>query len=283
MKSIELKKLNFQTLIEFKEHFSPEDFPSKYRYYPPRKCGNFCIDCELKNLSSVTRYPFRMSHGADTRDIEQAIGSPLLEPPNGKFVDTPVMLLGIEPGGDYDTSELIQHPVRKGIKKCVPTKHYYWTTSSEDGWPKNWSDVTWVPGPFFAYVLSHFGLRNAYFTNIVKCRLWEENRKNKKGHPSPGEDKIRPDKRHNYVDSKIRRNCIENYLKREVQLIRPEIIFVFGNDGMKILHDEPWIRSKTIVKIDHYAVVNRNMITAQNYAKKWGKIIQQRLGMEGLI
>jgi hypothetical protein len=126
MKSPELKNLNFKVLFDFPQHFPPHNLPARHRYSPPRKCENFCIDCETKHLCS-SRYPYRMSHGADTEDFEQALGKTFPPPPNGKYVDTPVMFLGIEPGGEYGNDEKLMHYKSKKLIKRVPTKHYYWT------------------------------------------------------------------------------------------------------------------------------------------------------------
>jgi hypothetical protein len=73
----------------------------------------------------------------------------------------------------------------------------------------------------------------------------------------PFEIDIKPDKKHKYDDHKIRRNCIGNYLQQEVKLHKPKVIFVFGDRGMKILSDEPWIDSRLLVYLTHYAYQRR--------------------------
>lgn len=224
-----------------------------------------------------------MSHGADTEDFEQALGSPLPQPPGGEFVDTPVMFLGIEPGGDYGNDELLPHPTLRHVEKMVPTRHYYWTVSSHVGWPTSSDQVKWVPGPFFAYLLFQFGLYNAYFSNIVKCRLWDDYRKDKNGQTSPSEVSIKPDKLHRLADSRIRRNCIKMYLKREVQIHEPVVIFVFGGRGMEILSDEPWLDKGLLVQLKHYAVVNYNQIKSQQYTKECEEIIRYELAQRRII
>jgi hypothetical protein len=224
-----------------------------------------------------------MSHGADTEDFEQALGMPLPRPSGRTFIDTPVMFLGIEPGGTNANGEYLQHPLLLSVNKWVPTKHYYWTAPPSVGWPTTASLVTWVPGPFFAHLLCRFGLCNAYFTNIVKCRLWDNQRQNKQGQSPGGEVDIKPDKRRRLADSRIRRNCIEKYLQQEVQIHQPAVIFVFGSRGMRILRDEPWLDQGLLVQLEHYAVVNRNLKTAQKYASQCGLIVHNELVRRGII
>ena len=272
MESTMLRKLNFETLLTFPEHFPVQSLEAKCRYTRPRRCTSFCIDCEQKGLCS-SMFPHRMSHGADTEDIEQGLGRALPQPPSGRFVDTPVLFVGIEPGGEYGGGEILAHPDSPDIKKWVPTKHYYWTAEASGTWPAEARGVKWVPGPFLAHIVCRYGLRRAYFTNIVKCRM----------RVGELEVDIRPDKRHRYEDSAIRRNCVERYLRREVEIHQPAVVFVFGNRGRDILADEDWLDQELVVTLYHYAVVNRNLMTAQGYAERFGDVIGTELGRRGII
>lgn len=254
-----LRELNLRCLFDFPEHFPPANLPARHRYAPPRTCDSFCIDCERRGLAS-TRRPYRMSHGAHTRDFEEALGTPLPERAHRPLTDLPVMFLGIEPGGDYENDEELscQNPTGgPTIRKRVPTRHYYWTPPPDTGWPDRPDEVRSVPGPFFAYLLNRFGFRNAYFTNIVKCRLRDET--------CAQEVNIRPDLRHQYVDFRVRNNCVTTYLSAEYRIHLPRLVFVFGTRGMDILRDENCIPHDLLVGLPHYAVVNRNMYTIEEY------------------
>jgi hypothetical protein len=222
-----------------------------------------------------------MSHGADSEDLASAIGQPIPCPPAG-YLDTPVMFIALEPGGDYGNDELIQHPVLNAVAKRVPTRHYYWSPPKGIRWPISPDEVTRVPGPFFAFILASFGFRNAYFTNVVKCRLWDDTRLDKYGNPSPGEVDIKPDKRHHLIDSAVRRNCVARFLAREIEIHKPAVAFVFGGRAMEILRDEPPIDADLLVQLDHYAVVNRNMKSASVYSAECEAKIRHELARRGI-
>ena len=272
MRSDDLQCLNFRDLIDLPKQLRRE-IPVKHSYCTARECKSFCIDCEQKKLCSPPLRPYRMSHGADTQDIEEAFGRPLPSSPDGKVLTIPVAFLGIEPGGGSDGEAALPHPDYPHIRKGIPTQHYYWTPNPEPHWPTKPDDVTWVPGPLLAYLLYRFQFRNAYFTNIVKCRL-------RKG---DSDVNIKPDIRHKLDYSKVRINCVERFLKRELELHRPKIIFVFGNDGKKILSDVKWLDQSVIVKLRHYAVVNRNLTKRPEYIEEVETDVEKGLRQLGAM
>lgn len=83
-------------------------------------------------------------------------------------------------------------------------------------------------GHYFAYLLYKFRLKNAYFTNIVKCSLALKD-----------ERKFIPYyvvKDKNERDSMIRSNCFALFFRKELEIITPRFIFYFGSKAQKMGH-----------------------------------------------
>ncbi len=231
MKNKKLHELNFKFLLDYPNEFRPQN-----RYDNPIICDQFCVSCEKNGyLDGGDLRLDQMSHGADTEDIEKSICCNL--PPGG--LDISVAFLLESPGGYYDLGSPIKHK-EEGITKRPPVKHYYWTPSPRARWPKTASELPskadgdGMYGPYFAYLIATHKLYNAYFTNIIKCSLAQHD----------AEVFVRyyvvrdPDNR----DSKIRTNCFQRFLSKEMEIVNPQIVFYFGQRATKMgyyagLHD----------------------------------------------
>lgn len=193
----ELRDLNFQKLLKYPKGIAASDI-RKGAF----KCSAYCTKCEdddlLKNREGTL---FQMSHAAHTTDYEDMIGSKLMP----KF-DYPIMFLLESPGGDYGNgdSNIV------GAKR-PPVNHFYWVSEDMDKWPIH---AVKGYGEYFAYLMYEFGLSNVYITNMVKCSYKEE------GNPS-----FVPLK----ANDGILINCIDEFLKKEIELFKPKIIFSYGD------------------------------------------------------
>ena len=97
-----------------------------------------------------------------------------------------------------------------------------WPTADDDVDPGSY-------GKYFAYILAAHKLRNAYFTNVVKCSLAPRD-KSKTFSP------WRVTRDQNHWHSKIRSNCFELYLKEELRLLQPKIVFFFGGSAKMLAY-----------------------------------------------
>jgi hypothetical protein len=216
MQNNELISINFVELLDY------GGMPVvRNMYEPPLECKGFCVACEDERFvpdSSVVLE--QMSHGADTSDYESLLGE-LPTPHNHESV---VFLLE-SPGGYYENGEPRNY---KGIIKEPPVRHYYWTPPEEyRSWPDDPYSLGNPYGPYFAYLVNNFHLKNAYFTNVVKCSLAVRS-----------ERKFIPYcvvRRPTYRDTRIRNKCFELYLYRELKILEPRHIFCFGSKVEKML------------------------------------------------
>lgn len=207
MKNAKLAELNFRTLLHY------NNVPDRgARSSFPIACSGFCVSCEKKGFLDTRDLRLdQMSHGADTEDMEKSI----CELPSGGL-EVSVAFLLESPGGYYDLGFPIEH---KGVTKRPPVKQYYWTPSPRTSWPKNPNEVDNMYGPYFAYIIATHELRNAYFTNIIKCSLAKRDADQFVGYYVVRDPDIR--------DSNIRTNCYDLFLSEEIRIVKPEIVFYF--------------------------------------------------------
>ena len=246
MKSEKNVELNFKKLITYYE------VPSSDGPFPFR-CTGFCTSCEQRGFLDEGEHRLdQMSHGADSSDFENLMG-PL---PEDGFKKSIVFLLE-SPGGYYGNGKQV---TCDGVTKQPPVNAYYWVPREKSGWPVNSEIIDPKSyGPYFAYLIKKYCLKNAYFTNIVKCSLAERNRDKFKDYYVASNPK--------YRDSKIRDNCFQEILKNELLEANPKIIFAFGEKasrmatfvGVKSLFPDvemvtlyhPAARKKRSVKVSH--------------------------------
>lgn len=102
-------------------------------------------------------------------------------------------------------------------------RHYYWMPKDKE-WPQQAAHVSKnLYGSQFAYLLYKYRLKNAYFTNIVKCSL--------------GEKKLIPfyvvrDKEER--DTRIREMCYRLFLSEELRICKPSLVFYFGKRAKRM-------------------------------------------------
>jgi len=211
MKNSKLAALNFQELLRYRGE------PTDQASLPERNCTGYCVSCEEKGLLVNGDVKLdQMSHGADTDDFERVIRR--LDPGG---VDFPIAFLLESPGGYYVNGKQIDY---KEARKQPPVFCYYWLPKGLTDWPTDPEEVKpSTYGPYFAYLIAKHKLHNAYFTNHIKCAL------------------ARPDSKRfiryqvvadpNNRDFKIRDNCYQQFLRKELEILKPRIVFYFGGNA----------------------------------------------------
>jgi len=129
-------------------------------------------------------------------------------PREGAGVQQPVLFLLENPGGDYKKGVKTDF---LGYRKQPPVNHYYWTPNTAH-WPRDKSEFKGnFYGPYFAYLMCRHQLMNVYITNAAKCK-WT----------------------HGKTPSSILKNCVRNYLRREIELFQPRLVFCFGRAAERV-------------------------------------------------
>lgn len=235
----ELERLNFVELL----HYGGKPRVQN-RYNPPLQCRGYCVQCETNgNVFSDSTDSFdRISHGCSTSDYEEIL-EPLPNRPNR--IDSPIMFLLENPGSGGCWERTIGF---RGYQKKVPTKHYYWTPSIRC-WPENAENVKPRSyGNFFAYLMNRHQLHNVYITNLIKCNKAGENKYNYK---------------------KARSNCVEKWLKKEIEIFKPRFVFAFGGDATagfrknfpnipckRLLHPASFVKRSELIRRNDSAIEN---------------------------
>ena len=208
----ELRKLNFEKLISVftdVEAYSYDEY--RKNGYEHKAINGYCVSCEKKEWNHAkdddTYTLTNMSHGAHSSDFFRA----LKVPPNTKDWDTkPIMFVYETPSVDYG---IYKDMCYDGYRKR-PSKEWYWIHN-------DWDALTYPDGfggrdyrlPWS--VALTFKLANVYMTNLVKCGLNNEEGKFK------GIDSFQ----YEAVE-----NCFTNFLKKEICIINPKIIFAVGSN-----------------------------------------------------
>src|SRR5712692_3352398 len=108
----------------------------------------------------------RMSHAADTQDFEAFYREELLRP----YIEDWVFFVLESPGGQDDNGDARTH---RNFTKRPPNNAYYWLPDDRNHWPTTLGEVLQADnsyGPYLAYLIKRFRLKNAYFTNAVNVR-----------------------------------------------------------------------------------------------------------------
>lgn len=187
----------------------------------------FCHDCESKGLLSQNEKLERISHGADSNDfrhyVQKIYGN-----------DIPVMFLMLDPS---PTTQPFYRLLKDtaGNTKEVPKKYYYWTSdyithaiTREDILNGSIYDLYWW------YLQNKHSLNNIYITNVIKCYCSSAN-------------------------NRIKTNCIENYLKKEIKIFNPKKIFCMGSKVHYIMNHKPM----------RNLIAERNIKVAKLYHISW--------------
>ena len=201
MRNKDLAKLNFSELLDYGGQPIVQNI-----YDPSLSCSGYCIDCEEKGIFSNSADSFdQMSHGCDTSDFEVLLGRQ-----NKEKVGYPIVFLLENPGGDYGNGEVVSF---KGYKKQPPVNHYYWTPNI-DTWPEDADNLPNLYGPYFAYLMSKHSLNNVYITNLIKCNIISSQKTE-------------------YRKQDAILNCVDKWLKREIEIFLPKLMFCFGHSAEK--------------------------------------------------
>ena len=220
MKSANLTELNFRHLVRYS---GGAPLP-EYNYPQPLDCEGFCVSCEQKGLliGSGERL-YVLSHGADTADFESLFGIELPLENDQKYIKAPVMFVLESPGGMNGNG--IPHTCQ-GVEKEAPVCHYYWMPPKKPVWPSKEDALASANryGPYFAYVLRRFRLKNAYFTNVIKCGLRFPSGRFISYSPTAA------------FDIRIRDNCCREFLEKEVRAFQPAVVFAFGDRAYNLFH-----------------------------------------------
>jgi Uracil DNA glycosylase superfamily len=202
MRDPQLSDLNFRELLEYGGQPSVAA-----RYDPPLSCNGYCVRCEDEGLvqKSGGRLDL-MSHGCDSADFEAIIGPmPTNDPIPG--VKKHILFLLENPGMDFGNGKVVPF---KGLEKQPPVNVYYFAPTTNI-WPDGRERFGGnFYGPYFAYLMWKHQLTNVYITNLVKCRYRRVD-----GTPAS-------------TPFDINKNCIDLYLRREIEIFAPKLIVCFG-------------------------------------------------------
>lgn len=234
----EIKTLNFEKLIsvEFEKsiyEYSFKDYLSKNKH----QIKGFCIDCEDKSLNiSPKDSNFRLqniSHGATSSDFLEATDKKITEL-NESWKDEGVIFIMESPSVD---SGFYEKNTFEGITK-KPTKEWYWIHNEQNKfeYPQEFKGGKY--GSLFNSIIYTFKLKNAYFTNLIKCGMNNEAGKFK------GID---------FFDGKCIDNCFNRFLSEEIRIIEPKVIFCFGSSVLKNFNNRFENKNIKIVGLPHPA------------------------------
>ena len=245
-----LAKINFSEIIVYPD---VRGYISNLR---PYLCNGYCIDCELKGfLNEKTS----ISHGADSSDFKSVLNS------NYKN-NIAVMFLFRDPSPkNNDMGNFIKHPQNNNIEKYIPNNCYYWVLDGVNQPIKNIDKLLSYKdlySPYLFYLQKKFNLNNIYVTNLTKCLCKK----------TEGKD--------NY--NKVQKNCVNNFLIKELLIFNPEIIICMGKETCgnlcSYIYDEvnyPQLSKfkGKIMSIDHPSSINYGKTDkweekARNYVEK---------------
>ena len=216
-----LRKLNFEKLIsvgvpDVKTYCYDEYKNNDYQHTP---INGYCISCEEKGCNSSKdddSYKLtNISHGAHSSDFLQVLPE---KPNTANWHPEPIIFVYETPSRDYDIYKRVPYD---GYNKH-PSEVWYWIHEVEDfiTYPASFRGGEY--GKFVLSAILTFKLANVYMTNLVKCGL-----NNAEGRFQGLSD---------FKDETIQ-NCFSNFLKKEISILKPKIIFAVGSDV------EEWIKS----------------------------------------
>jgi hypothetical protein len=241
---VQLRRLNFEDK-EGVLHILPVPAVDNYTFanYQQNRCHHlpirgYCVSCEGKGLNQSPSDPTfilqTISHGAHSDDFFQACG----QTPGQDWKRDPVMFVFQSPGKRHRFFSAVPY----GNYQKWPTGEWYWihgplhlppppTGCPPTGYPDYFQGgKTHGYGHFVLGVMLTFKLANVYVTNLVKCGL----------HDSSGK-KTRPLK--DFAPGCVR-NCYDVFLRKELDIFQPKIIFAVGAHGaarLKALAGQPWV------------------------------------------
>ncbi|HVI47868.1 MAG TPA: uracil-DNA glycosylase family protein [Chitinophaga sp.] len=260
--NIDLKKLNFNDLLQLDNSINIDEYTfNSYLLNQRHKITGYCVRCETNGCNtcpSDSSYTLQnISHGATTEDLLHATDQ--LNIDFTEWHTEGVLFLMESPSKDYDIYEDV---VFNGYTKR-PTKLWYWIHEPQQkyNYPEQFIGGTY--GKLFNSIVFTFQLKNAYLTNLVKCGLNDVN------------DNYKGLKDYNPACVK---NCYESFLKKEIEIINPKVIFCFGSRVYNFLWDQyekddfPWI----VIPLPHPAR-GRNGFTPDLFRHSYFSMIVEGL------
>jgi Uracil DNA glycosylase superfamily len=235
----ELNQLNFNKLLLLDSSINLDiyDF-NTYLKNNQHIVKGYCLLCEKRGCSTCpTDNTFELkniSHGASTDDILLATKQNAID--LSEWHTEGVLFLMEGPSKDYDIYEEVEF---NGYKKR-PTTLWYWVHEEQKSYsyPEEFQGRKY--GTLFNSIIFTFKLRNAYLTNLIKCGL------------NNLDDKYKPIGDYNPESIKT---CYENFLKKEIEIINPKVIFCFGSKVYNFLWTQysndlfPWV----VISLPHPA------------------------------
>jgi hypothetical protein len=218
----QLKQLNFNDLLILNdsENIDSYDF-NVYMQNDQHLVKGYCTKCEEKGCNICpqdSEYKLtNISHGASSDDIFLATEQEGID--FSDWHNDGVMF--IMEGPSIDNWGLYEEVEFNGHKKR-PARLWYWVHDKQEKfeYPKEFWGKTY--GTLFNSIIFTFKLRNAYLTNFVKCGLNNDN------------NQFKGIKEYNYSSVT---NCFENYLMKELEIVKPKVVFCFGSSVINNLND----------------------------------------------
>jgi hypothetical protein len=207
-----LKELNFNDLLILDTDVSKYDF-NEYIKNGCHKIKGFCTKCEEKGINFCPddeNYKLQaISHGSMSNDFILALKNEKIDTSNWK--NDGVLFIMEGPSNIYDFYEEKEY---NGFKK-YPSVEWYWIHDNQDKYiyPDYFKGGEY--GRFFNSIIFTFELKNAYLTNFVKCGL---------------NDKDGNYKGINDYNQECVKYCFNEYLLREIEILKPKIVFCFGSN-----------------------------------------------------
>lgn len=208
----QLKELNFNKLLVLDTDIESYDF-DKYEKAGGHKIKGFCTLCENNNCHTCPTDPSytlqNISHGATSDDFILASGQQDLD--FSQWKQDGIIFLMEGPSIDFGFYE---ENTCNGFSK-KPSRDWYWVHNKQKAfnYPEEFKGGKY--GSLFNSIIFTFKLKNAYLTNLVKCGL-NNDKNNFKGI--------------NEYDWNAVQHCFENFLRKEIEIIKPKVVFCFGSN-----------------------------------------------------
>jgi hypothetical protein len=178
----------------------------------------------------------QISHGADTDDFEQLIGEQVPRP----YIQAPVLFVFESPGSRFGNGTPVPY---ERFNKIPPNLDRYWLPDEHHVVAKTLSEAAKAKyGPYLAYLIWHFKLKNAYITNAVKCGLTVN------GSDGP---RFLPFLIGRY--RKVWDNCFKLFLRKELDILRPAIVFAVGVRAHRLMKTVDATAYGCLIRLDHPA------------------------------
>ena len=255
-----LNRLNFGKLISI-DSKSVENY--SFQEYAENNCKHiikgFCTICEKDHDKSCSlskdqkSHLTTVSHGMHSYDLFDA--SSFI--PGDGWHDDPIVFILENPGPKHS---FFQKQEFNGVMK-FPAEEWYFVHERKTKlpeFPEYFRSGQY--GDLFHSIINTFKLKNAYFTNFVKCGIIDNDGKfiNSLGN-----------------SEKSILNCRDNYLYKELEIMSPKIVFVFGQRTHRLVTKYTDIDSSKIVRLSHPAYGSDK--------KEYYDVIKTRLEIEGII